>query len=109
MREQNVAPVRVSRAGFENTYWTLAQMVTHHTSNGCNLRSGDLLASGTVSGEAEDSFGCLLELPARAVTGLSNSRPEKRVHSSRMVTKSPCVPAVSPEPGPVLVSVIAAA
>jgi fumarylacetoacetase len=43
-------------------YWTFAQMLAHHTSNGCNLRPGDLLASGTVSGPTEDSRGCLLEL-----------------------------------------------
>jgi fumarylacetoacetase len=43
-------------------YWTLAQLITHHTSNGCNLRTGDLLASGTISGEAPGTEGCLLEL-----------------------------------------------
>jgi fumarylacetoacetase len=43
-------------------YWTFAQMVTHHSSNGCNLRPGDLLASGTVSGPTEGARGCLLEL-----------------------------------------------
>jgi fumarylacetoacetase len=46
-------------------YWTLAQMLAHHTSNGCNLRPGDLIASGTVSGESRDSRGCLLELTWR--------------------------------------------
>lgn len=43
-------------------YWTFAQMIAHHTSNGCNLIDGDLLASGTVSGTSTDSRGCLLEL-----------------------------------------------
>jgi fumarylacetoacetase len=43
-------------------YWTFAQMLTHHASNGCNLRAGDLLASGTVSGPADTERGCLLEL-----------------------------------------------
>jgi len=43
-------------------YWTVAQMVTHHASNGCNLQSGDLLGSGTVSGPRRESRGCLLEL-----------------------------------------------
>jgi fumarylacetoacetase len=46
-------------------YWTLAQMLTHHASGGCNLRPGDLLASGTVSGPAADARGCLLELTMR--------------------------------------------
>jgi fumarylacetoacetase len=46
-------------------YWTIAQMLTHHTSNGCNLRPGDLLASGTVSGPEAGSQGCLLEITQR--------------------------------------------
>jgi fumarylacetoacetase len=46
-------------------YWTLAQMLTHHASNGCNLLPGDLLASGTVSGKDKSSRGCLLELAWR--------------------------------------------
>jgi fumarylacetoacetase len=43
-------------------YWTMAQMLAHHASNGCNLQPGDLLASGTVSGADRESRGCLLEL-----------------------------------------------
>jgi fumarylacetoacetase len=43
-------------------YWTMAQLLTHHASNGCNLQPGDLLASGTVSGPQRDARGCLLEL-----------------------------------------------
>ena len=58
-------PVRLSRGDFSQMYWTLAQMVTHHTSGGCNLVSGDLIASGTVSGPRDDSHGCLLEITAR--------------------------------------------
>jgi fumarylacetoacetase len=42
-------------------YWTVAQMLTHHASNGCNLRPGDLLGSGTISGPEPESRGCLLE------------------------------------------------
>jgi fumarylacetoacetase len=52
----------LSRGNFRDLYWTLGQLVAHHTSNGCNLRSGDLLASGTVSGPEPGSRGCLLEL-----------------------------------------------
>jgi len=65
MRDRSMAPLRLSHASFQQMYWTLAQMLTHHSSNGCNLRSGDLLASGTVSGAEEDSQGCLLELTQR--------------------------------------------
>jgi fumarylacetoacetase len=46
-------------------YWTVAQMFTHHTSNGCNLRPGDLFATGTISGPTRESRGCLLELTWR--------------------------------------------
>jgi fumarylacetoacetase len=43
-------------------YWTFAQMIAHHTVNGCNLQPGDLIASGTISGKERDTKGCLLEL-----------------------------------------------
>jgi len=63
-------PVRVSRGNLRDLYWTLAQMLTHHSSNGCNLRPGDLLATGTVSGAAEDSVGSLLEMTRRGADPL---------------------------------------
>ena len=62
MREQGHPLLRLSHARLADLYWTPAQLVTHHTSNGCNLRPGDLLASGTVSGPERDNRGCLLEL-----------------------------------------------
>jgi fumarylacetoacetase len=62
MQEQSLPPVRLTAVSFANMYWTLAQMLTHHASNGCNLRPGDLIASGTVSGPTRESRGCLLEL-----------------------------------------------
>jgi fumarylacetoacetase len=65
MRERDLAPMRLSRGNFRHMYWTAAQMLTHHASNGCNLRPGDLIASGTVSGPDKDSRGCLLELTWR--------------------------------------------
>jgi fumarylacetoacetase len=65
MRQKGMQPVRLSRSNFRDMYWTFAQMLTHHTSNGCNLRSGDLLASGTVTGKIRDTRGCLLELTWR--------------------------------------------
>ena len=65
MRDNGSAPFRLSRSRFTDMYWTLAQLVTHHASNGCNLRSGDLLGSGTVSGATKDARGCLLELTWR--------------------------------------------
>jgi len=51
----------LSKGNLRDLYWTIAQLVTHHAGNGCNLRPGDLLATGTVSGPEEGSEGCLLE------------------------------------------------
>ena len=61
MRDAGAAPFRLSLGTFTDMYWTTAQMVAHHASNGCNLQPGDLLASGTVSGPTPDSRGRLLE------------------------------------------------
>lgn len=65
MQAAGMEPMRLSQAAFQQMYWTIAHMLTHHTSNGCNLRPGDLLASGTVSGAAPGSQGCLLEITQR--------------------------------------------
>ena len=65
MRQRGCDPLLLSRGNVRDLYWTLAQMLTHHASNGCNLRTGDLLASGTISGDSKDSRGCLLELTRR--------------------------------------------
>ena len=78
MRAQGVDAVRLSRGEFERMYWTMAQMVTHHTSNGCDLRAGDLLASGTVSGPTRDARGCLLELSWRGTEPVLLPNGEQR-------------------------------
>jgi fumarylacetoacetase len=65
MREGRQAPQVISRSSLRHLYWTIGQMVAHHTSNGCNLRPGDLLGTGTVSGPTRESRGCLLELTWR--------------------------------------------
>jgi fumarylacetoacetase len=59
-------PLALSEASFKDMYWTLGQMIAHHTSNGCPLRPGDLIGSGTVSGPEPGNRGCLLELTDRA-------------------------------------------
>ncbi len=64
-------PTRLSRASFRDSYWTVAQMVAHQTSNGCNLQPGDLVASGTVSGTSADSLGSLMELTLAGKNPLS--------------------------------------
>lgn len=62
MAKRSMSPIRLSKGNFRHMYWTFAQMVAHHTVNGCNLQPGDLLGSGTISGPTRDSRGCLLEL-----------------------------------------------
>jgi fumarylacetoacetase len=63
LRTQSMSePVRLSRGRFVDMYWTLGQMVAHHTSNGCPIRAGDVIGSGTISGPEKENRGCLLEL-----------------------------------------------
>jgi fumarylacetoacetase len=71
--------VRVSRSNLRNLYWTPAQLVTHHASNGCNLQPGDLLGSGTVSGPEDENLGCLLELTRNGRETVSLVAGEQRV------------------------------
>ncbi len=78
MRRENSDAVRVSQGNLRDLYWTLAQMLTHHASNGCNLRTGDLLASGTISGASRDSLGCLLEATRRGAEPLQLPNGESR-------------------------------
>ena len=78
MREAGIAPVVLGRSNFRDLYWTMAQMLTHHASNGCNLRDGDLLASGTVSGPDKTARGCLLELTSRGTDPVSLPTGEQR-------------------------------
>jgi fumarylacetoacetase len=78
MRAEGVAPMRLSRGRVADLYWTPAQMLAHHTSNGCNLQPGDLFASGTVSGPTKDARGCLLELTWRGAEPLTLPTGETR-------------------------------
>ena len=78
MREQGQPAVRLTRSRFGQMYWTLAQLLTHHASNGCNLRPADLLASGTVSGPGKDERGCLLELTWRGKEPVTLPNGESR-------------------------------
>jgi fumarylacetoacetase len=71
-------PVRLSRGNFRDMYWTVAQLIAHHTSNGCNLLPGDLLASGTISGTTKDSRGSLLELAWRGTEPIELPTGENR-------------------------------
>ncbi len=71
-------PMLVSRSDFSTLYWTLGQMIAHHTSNGCPIRPGDLIGSGTVSGPGKRSQGCLLEVTARGTEPLQLPAGETR-------------------------------
>ena len=78
MRAESLPPLRLSRGSAADLYWTLGQMFTHHASNGCNLRPGDLFATGTISGAAKDSRGCMLELTWRGSEPLALPTGETR-------------------------------
>jgi fumarylacetoacetase len=62
MRAAKQPPARLSLGNYASSYWTPAQLIAHHTSNGCNLQPGDILGSGTISGPTPDSVGAMLEL-----------------------------------------------
>jgi fumarylacetoacetase len=59
---ENTAETVISNSNFKYMYWNMAQQLAHHTVNGCNIRTGDLMGSGTISGPTEDSYGSMLEL-----------------------------------------------
>lgn len=71
-------PAVITRTNFRHLYWSICQQVAHHTVTGCNLRPGDLLASGTVSGPTPDSYGSLLELSWRGERPLTLPNGETR-------------------------------
>jgi fumarylacetoacetase len=82
MRRNKLEPFRLSRSTTRDLYWTPAQLVAHHTSNGCNLQVGDLLATGTVSGPELSSAGCLLELTSNGAAPIVLPTGETRTFLS---------------------------
>jgi fumarylacetoacetase len=78
IRSAGETPFRLSRGSFADVYWTVAQMVAHHASNGCNLETGDLMGSGTVSGPRRESWASLLELTQRGKERLALPNGETR-------------------------------
>ncbi len=79
MREQGVAAHRLCLTNYRHAYWTVAQMVAHHTVNGCNLNAGDLFGSGTLSGPSADSAAALLELTVGGKHPVQLPNGEQRV------------------------------
>ena len=78
MREAGQGPARLSQSNFRDAYWTVAQLLTHHTVNGCNLQPGDLLGSGTLSGPQPEQAGSLLELSMGGKNALTLANGETR-------------------------------
>ncbi|HEX6280408.1 MAG TPA: fumarylacetoacetase, partial [Pyrinomonadaceae bacterium] len=78
MRDGKIEPHLLSRSNTKDLYWTIGQMLTHHASNGCNLQTGDLMATGTVSGREKSERGCMLELTWRGTEPIELPSGETR-------------------------------
>ena len=76
--EVNGEETVICNSNFKYMYWTMAQQLTHHTVSGCNLRVGDLMGSGTISGPEKSSFGSLLELTWNMTEPLTLKNGESR-------------------------------
>ena len=87
MRDASLDPARLSSVSAKELYWTFAQMVAHHTSNGCNLRTGDLLASGTISGPAARFAGIIVRDDATRRGAAASCRPARSVAFLKMATR----------------------
>jgi fumarylacetoacetase len=79
MRQEGLPAQRLSLSNFRHSYWTVSQLITHHTVNGCNLRPGDLLGSGTQSGPAPEEAGSLLELTEGGKKPIALANGEQRI------------------------------
>ena len=93
MRARNLAPQRLSQSDFRDSYWSIAQMVAHHTINGCNLAPGDLLGTGTQSGPLPEQAGSLLELTAAGTRPLILAGAEPRAFlcdGDRVILRGGC-------------------
>jgi fumarylacetoacetase len=93
MRKNKLQSHRLSQSNAKDLYWTPAQLIAHHTSNGCNLQIGDLLATGTISGPTETSAGCLLELTRNGAQPLTLPTGETRtflVDGDEIILRGSC-------------------
>ena len=93
MRADSQPAERLSKSNFKDSYWTIAQMVAHHTVNGCDLKPGDLFGSGTLSGPDLDESGSLLELTEGGKTPITLSNGEQRTFvedGDRIILKGYC-------------------
>ncbi len=78
MRKDGMDPEVLALTNMQHLYWTIFQMLAHHTSNGCNLRPGDLMGTGTISGPTDDALGSILEIAKRGATPVTLPSGEER-------------------------------
>ena len=78
IKSQKSKPSLVTKSNFKYMYWNMAQQLAHHTINGCNIKAGDLLASGTISGPEKNEFGSMLELSWAGSKSVNLENGEKR-------------------------------
>jgi fumarylacetoacetase len=93
MRSKRAAPHRLSTTSYRHAYWTPEQLVAHHTMNGCALRPGDLLGTGTLSGPAPEEAGSLVELTGGGKNALALPDGEKRMFledGDRVIFRGKC-------------------
>ena len=96
MRARHTAPQRLSQASFKHAYWTIAQMIAHHTSGGCNLQPGDLLGTGTQSGPLPEEAGSILELTGGGKEAIALPGGEQRTFiedGDTLILKAHCAKA----------------
>lgn len=72
-------PTTICRSNFKYLYWNMSQQLAHHTVNGCNIQAGDIMASGTISGSAPDSYGSMLELAWKGTKPVKLSDGSERI------------------------------
>ena len=84
IQPENDEETVVTNSNFKYMYWSMAQQLTHHTVNGCNVRSGDMMGSGTISGPTKDSYGSMLELSGRGQNSvpLKNGKERKFIQDN---------------------------
>lgn len=76
--EKQKEPFKISGSNFKYMYWNICQQLAHHTVNGCNVKTGDMMASGTISGPTKDSYGSMLELTWRGESPIKLPNGEER-------------------------------
>lgn len=101
-RDQQCAPFKLSQSNFRDAYWTVSQLITHHTVNGCNLQPGDMFGTGTLSGARPNEAGSLLELNNGGKTPIALPWGEQRTFledGDEVIMRAECVRAGYPRIG----------